>query len=97
MEEYINDSMVTRIEKNESNITSIFEKNEGHSNLIKSNSDLISELQVIVAKVENSLKYKLDGEEIDSLNVLMNELYERILTIENHTINKDGSHPALND
>jgi len=35
-----------------------------------------------VRKCEDGLKYKVEGDEIDSLSNLINELYERLLNIE---------------
>ena len=57
----------------------------GQQVLLKSHTDLIQELQNQVRKCETLLKYKVDGDEIDSMSTLMNELYQRLLQLENTT------------
>lgn len=41
----------------------------------------------MVRKNEDSLKAKASGDEIDSMNTLVNELYEKIVDIENRKSN----------
>lgn len=50
---------------------------DSHQNRINANLDLITELQNETKKIFQILKMKAENEDIDSLNNLVNDLYEK--------------------
>lgn len=44
----------------------------------------------MVRKFEDQLKRKVDGDEIDSVNTLINELYDRLVEIERRGVMSNG-------
>ena len=50
---------------------------DSHQNRINANLDLITELQNKTKKIFQVLKMKAENEDIDSLNNLVNDLYEK--------------------
>lgn len=59
---------------------------EGHATRLSVDSDLIHEVQNQVRKCEDMVKQKANGDEIDSLNTFLHELYERLTEIEKNGI-----------
>lgn len=66
------------IEREQKKVKDNSERIEGHQNRLNSDSELILALQNDVRKLYDSLKQKAEGDEIDSMNTLINELYERL-------------------
>jgi hypothetical protein len=70
------------IESNTKKIKEILEKLSGIDNRLNAESDIIQDLSNKVKKCEDSVRSKVDGDEIDSVNTLVHELYERLLELE---------------
>lgn len=70
------------IEEDKVAIKAIQDKIQGHSTRLQVDSELIHDLQNNMRKLSDNVKQKADGEEIDSINQLVSDMYEKILDFE---------------
>eukprot|EP00347_Sterkiella_histriomuscorum_P003865 403362643 len=88
------------LDKSKLNIQLNVEKLDGHQNRLNSDSDLITELQNQLRRLTDQVKQKVDGEEIDSMTLLVNDMFERFKEIESSgmfsQINNGNSSNSLN-
>lgn len=70
------------IDQNSKKIKELCERLNGYDNRLSAESDIIQDLSNKVRKCEDQVKNKVDGDEIDSVNTLVNELYERLVELE---------------
>ena len=66
-------------------IKELLERVDGHQTRLNNDTDLIIELQNEFRNLGDQLKLKAEGEEIDSVHNLVNELYEKVHSLENAT------------
>lgn len=57
-------------------------KLDGHHNLLNAHNEQINDMQNTIRRMTDVVKLKADGEEIDGVNTLVNELYDKFNDLE---------------
>jgi hypothetical protein len=64
------------------NLDLVNKKLEDHTNRFTVHTDLITDLQNEMRKQNDNMKMKANGDEIDSVHALINELYDKVVEME---------------